>query len=143
MQRLAAIIAIGIGLAACGQQTASVDVASGAEPDAKLMEQVDSTSPYAGAWALEQRLCGNDKEVWTIEAARMATPHLRFCAFENVMVNGSDNRTTRFATAANCLAEGHQTRDFLFFRIDHNLREMRVTFNDTDAVRLVRCPVAS
>jgi hypothetical protein len=56
---------------------------------------------------------------------------------------GSDGATTTWATSARCLAGGRESQDFLFFRVEDNLREMRVTINDSDSIELVRCPMKS
>jgi hypothetical protein len=101
--------------------------------------------PYAGEWAAEAKLCGDKKKTWTIEPHRMAiVPAMRFCAFDNVYVNeGSDGAPDTWSASAKCLAQGHETHDFLFFRVQDNLHEMRVTFNDSKSVDLVRCPMKS
>jgi hypothetical protein len=105
---------------------------------------VNPDQAYAGEWAVARNQCENDKKVWTIEATRMAVEAARFCAFGNDMhvSRGRDEGTT-WATSARCLAEGRESQDYLFFRVADNLREMRVTINDSDSVALVRCPMKS
>jgi hypothetical protein len=104
---------------------------------------VNPDRAYAGEWAAARNLCENEDKVWTIETTRMAVEAARFCAFENVFVSRAPDGETTWSTAARCLAEGRESRDFLFFRVEDNLREMRVTFNDSRSVELVRCPMKS
>jgi hypothetical protein len=106
---------------------------------------IDATRPYAGEWAAATNQCGDEKKIWTIEPHRMAiVPAMRFCAFDDVYVSdGPGAAPATWSASAKCLAEGRESHDFLFFRINDNLREMRVTFNDTRSVELVRCPMKS
>lgn len=106
---------------------------------------VDLERPYAGEWAAATNHCSDEKRVWTIEARRMAiVPAMRFCAFDNVYVSeGVKGARTIWSASAKCLANGEESQDFLFFRVKDNLREMKVTFNDTSSVELVRCPVVN
>lgn len=67
-------------------------------------------------------------------------PALRFCAFKKIYVSqAADSADAVWSADADCLANGRQTKEFVFFRIRRNLREMRVTFNDNPPVELVRC----
>lgn len=106
---------------------------------------VDVERPYAGEWASQSNHCTDQKKVWTIEARRMAiVPAMRFCAFDNIYVSeGNGGLRTIWSASAKCLANGEESRDFLFFRVKDNLKEMKVTFNDTSSVELVRCPVVN
>ena len=106
---------------------------------------IDPSHAYAGQWASAVAHCGDEKKVWTIETRRMAIrPDMRFCAFDNIYISANaDGRPTTWSAGAKCLAEGHESHDFLFFRVKDNLREMRVTFNDSSSVDLVRCPIKS
>jgi len=147
--RAGLIIAFGCLLASACEKPAenagsiSAGVPESSRPPAEA--EVVSTTPYTGEWAAAANHCADEKQVWTIEAHRMAiVPAMRFCAFEDIYVNTASGKgATTFSAAANCLAEGRETQDFVFFRVQDNLREMRVTFNDTDAVKLVRCPLKS
>ena len=105
---------------------------------------IDPNHAYAGQWASAVAHCGDEKKVWTIETRRMAIrPDLRFCVFDRDMYasDGPGAAPKTWAASAKCLAEGHESHDFLFFRVKDNLREMRVTFNDSNSVELVRCPM--
>jgi hypothetical protein len=106
---------------------------------------VDLQRPYAGEWAAAANHCTDEKKVWTIEARRMAiVPAMRFCAFDNIYVSEANSGVrTIWSASAKCLANGEESHDFLFFRVKDNLKEMRVTFNDTNSVELVRCPAVS
>jgi hypothetical protein len=106
---------------------------------------IDPERPYAGEWAKTSSHCRDEEKIWTIEARRMAVvPDMRFCVFEDMFVNeGNGKAPATWSAGAKCLAEGRESHDFLFFRVDDNLREMRVTFNDAASVELVRCPTKS
>lgn len=106
---------------------------------------VDLQRPYAGEWAAAANHCTDEKKVWTIEARRMAiVPAMRFCAFDNIYVSEANSGVrTIWSASAKCLANGEESHDFLFFRVKDNLKEMRVTFNDTNSVELVRCPAVA
>jgi hypothetical protein len=105
---------------------------------------VDPDRAYAGQWALASSHCTDDKKIWTVEPRRMAIQKQRFCLFEDIYASqGKGDAPTTWSTGAKCLAEGHESHDFVFFRVKDNLREMRVTFNDADPVDLVRCPQKS
>ncbi len=106
---------------------------------------VNPDTAYAGEWALARSHCSDGKKIWTIEARRMAiVPAMRFCAFDNIYVSqGRGDSPTTWSASAKCLAEGKESHDFLFFRVKDNLKEMRVTFNDSNSVDLVRCPLKS
>jgi hypothetical protein len=62
---------------------------------------------------------------------------------EMYVSEGQGPAPTTWSAGAKCLSEGKESHDFLFFRVDDNLREMRVTFNDARSVDLVRCPMRS
>jgi hypothetical protein len=67
-------------------------------------------------------------------------PSMRFCLFEKVYVNTAEQEgETVWSAASQCLAEGRESQDFVFFRLKENLKDMRVTFNDSRSVELVRC----
>lgn len=104
-------------------------------------DQVDPHAPYAGEWAIRAADCDEEKKIWTIEPRRMAiVPSMRFCLFEKVYVNTAEQEgETVWSAASQCLAEGRESQDFVFFRLKENLRDMRVTFNDSRSVALVRC----
>jgi hypothetical protein len=107
---------------------------------------IDPERAYAGEWAPATSHCGDDKRIWTIETRRMAIqPDMRFCVFDRDMyVSDGDGSTPKtWSAGAKCLSGGKESHDFLFFRVDDNLREMRVTFNDARSVDLVRCPMRS
>jgi hypothetical protein len=147
------------GMAACGRpmsdaaapDAASPGLADSTQPlpgqpqpnaaGSDLLAQVNDRAPYAGEWAAERGDCGDERKTWTIEPHRMAIlPAMRFCAFENVYVNKAvDEGETAWSAGATCLAEGRESHDFLFFRVKDDLREMRVTFNDSRSVQLYRC----
>ncbi len=95
---------------------------------------------YAGEWAVSSDNCNNQKEVWTIEEDRMGMKRRRFCVFERVFSSDTDSGQG-WSASARCLAEGRQSNDFVFFRVNPNRLQMRVTINDSEAVDLVRCPM--
>ena len=144
-----ASVAILSALAACDAPDSRDD-----EPSAQIpvtdpntfRADVDPGRPYAGEWAAASSHCNDDKRIWTIEARRMAIqPDMRFCVFEHDMyvAEGDGAAPSTWSAGAKCLSEGKESHDFLFFRVDDNLREMRVTFNDARSVELVRCPMRS
>jgi hypothetical protein len=148
VRRFAIFVAVLGLLGACdAPEDAASSAADGAVPvkdPNTFRADVSPTQAYAGEWAVARNQCENEKKVWTIETNRMAIEAERFCAFENIyMNNGSDGATTTWSTSARCLAEGRESHDFLFFRVEKNLREMRVTFNDSNSVDLIRCPMKS
>jgi hypothetical protein len=106
---------------------------------------IDPQRAYAGEWAAASSHCNDENQVWTIESRRMAIqPDMRFCVFDDVYVSqGPDDAPKTWSAGAKCLSGGKESHDFLFFRVKENLREMRVTFNDTSSVELVRCPMRS
>lgn len=147
MRRYAACLAFLALLGACDAPDGAADriPESGIpvnDPDT-FRADVNPDRAYAGEWAATRNLCENEDKVWTIETKRMAIEAARFCAFENVYVSRAPDGDTTWSTSARCLAEGRESHDFLFFRVEDNLREMRVTFNDTRSVELVRCPMKS
>jgi hypothetical protein len=95
---------------------------------------------YAGEWARSSDSCNNQREIWTIEENRMGMRRERFCVFERIFISGGDGEQG-WSASARCLSEGRQSHDFVFFRINPNKQQMRVTINDTEAVDLVRCPM--
>jgi hypothetical protein len=146
---VALVVASGLTIAGCDApdqgSSAPGDPAAGtpANDPNTFRAAVDPDQAYTGKWALARNHCGDAKKVWTIEQKRMGIqPAMRFCQFTDmyVSVKPGDGPAT-WSTAARCIAEGKSSHDFLFFRVKDNLREMRVTFNDSNSVDLVRCPV--
>jgi hypothetical protein len=115
---------------------------TGASPEDvnRFRAEINANTPYTGHWAAAVSNCNDDSKVWTIETHRMGVRKVRFCAFKSMSVNqpeGSEDAV--WSAAADCLADGHESRDFVFFRVKSNLLRMRVTFNDDRPVDLVRC----
>jgi hypothetical protein len=132
---VAAGLAVG-ALSGCGPRKA---VESIAEPPPELRAAVDDKSPYAGEWAAETRLCSDTSQLWTIEANRMGVrADMRFCVWGPIASKDENGQTVWRAEAA-CKYQGHDTRDYVFFRLDPDWKQMRVTFNDASPVSLVRC----
>ncbi len=98
-----------------------------------------SEPAYTGEWAPASELCSNKGEIWTIETRRIGMRRERFCVFDPMLQSTTDDGQGWSATAR-CHAEGRASRDFLFFRIQPNQSQMRVTINDQRSVELVRCP---
>lgn len=148
MRLAAACVAVLGVLAACSPEGGN-DVPSAGIPVTDpntFRADVDPDRAYAGEWAAASNHCNDQKRVWTIEARRMAIqPDMRFCVFESDMYvsEGDGAAPTTWSAGAKCLSDGKESHDFLFFRVDDNLREMRVTFNDARSVELVRCPMRS
>ncbi len=137
MRVVIAVLAGACLLAGC-EKAGEAGVATA--PGEGMAAQVDAATPYAGEWASASGDCDDDRKLWTIEARRMAiVPAMRFCAFDKVYVSDADQGDSVWSAAAQCLADGRESQDFVFFRLDDNLRQMRVTFNDTRSVDLVRC----
>ncbi len=146
MRGVLACVALTGLLASCD---ASVDPAAGvsapvSDPNA-FRANIDPARPYAGEWAAASSHCRDDGKIWTIEAKRMAiVPDMRFCVFDDMYVSeGPGKAEATWSTGAKCLAGGRESHEFLFFRVEDNLREMRVTFNDAASIELVRCPMKS
>lgn len=142
---LACVAVLGL-LAGCDAPLVPAEDASVPVEDPNTFRAaIDPERPYAGEWAKASSHCRDEEKIWTIEARRMAVvPDMRFCVFEDMFVSEGDGKSpATWSAGAKCLAEGRESHDFLFFRVDDNLREMRVTFNDTAAVELVRCPMKS
>lgn len=97
---------------------------------------------YAGQWAISSDGCSRPREVWTIEENRMGMKRERFCVFERIFTS-EGNGGQGWSASARCLASGRQSHDFVFFRINPNKQQMRVTINDSEAVDLVRCPMST
>lgn len=95
---------------------------------------------YAGEWAVTSDGCNNQREIWTIEENRMGMRRERFCVFERVFTSAT-SKEQGWSASARCLAAGRQSHDFVFFRINPNKQQMRVTINDAEAVDLIRCPM--
>jgi len=134
---------LGIAIAALSLAVAGCE-APADEPAAELPTDPgtfrgDREPAYTGEWASESALCDNAREVWTIESRRLGMKRQRFCVFDPLPQSGTDEGQG-WSASARCVAEGRESRDFLFFRIQPNLSQMRVTINDTRAVELVRCP---
>jgi len=145
---LACVALLGL-LAGCdpppGDPAEDASSPAGADPNT-FRAAIDPQRPYAGEWAAASSHCRDEDKIWTIEARRMAiVPDMRFCVFEkDIFVSDGDGKApATWSTGAKCLAEGRESHDFLFFRVDDNLREMRVTINDKASVELVRCPIKS
>ncbi len=94
---------------------------------------------YTGNWAGNPELCGNVREIWTIEARRMGMKRQRFCVFDPMLQSATDDGQG-WSASARCHSQGRETRDFLFFRVQPNQSQLRVTINDQRSVELVRCP---
>jgi hypothetical protein len=113
---------------------------SSTEDANRFRAEINANTPYAGQWAAAASSCDDQKKIWTIEPHRMGVQRVRFCAFKSLRVSqqeGSDEAV--WATSADCVADGHESKDFVFFRVKSNLRQMRVTFNDDRPIDLVRC----
>ena len=148
MRNLLVCIALAGLVASCDAPEGGSDNPSARVPETDpntFRAEVDAARPYAGEWAAATVQCADEQKVWTIEPRRMAiVPAMRFCAFENVFVShGPGDAPSTWSASARCLADGRESHDFLFFRVNDNLREMRVTFNDSKSVELVRCPMRS
>jgi hypothetical protein len=97
---------------------------------------------YAGEWARSSEGCNDQREVWTIEENRMGMKRERFCVFERIFTTANSGGPEQgWSASARCLAEGRQSHDFVFFRINPNKQQMRVTINDSESVDLIRCPM--
>ena len=127
----------------CDKPSAEKAGASPNDAD-RLRAEVNLNSPYTGQWAAAASSCDDQKKVWTIEPHRMGIRQVRFCYFKSISMNqpqGSDDAV--WTAAADCLADGRASKEFVFFRMKPNLREMRVTFNDSRPVDLMRCAARS
>ena len=113
--------------------------AAAPEPDPDAF-RADADRAYTGEWAATNESCNNQREIWTIEENRMGMRRQRFCVFERVFISTTD-AGQGWSASARCVAEGRQSHDFVFFRVDANKGQMRVTINDGKAVELVRCPM--
>ena len=150
MRNLLVLVVVATLVAGCGAPAGGDnDTPSAGRPVTDpntFRAEIDAARPYAGEWAAAKSQCGDEKKIWTIEPHRMAiVPSMRFCVFDDdVYVSaGPGSAPATWSTSAKCLAEGRESHDFLFFRVKDNLSEMRVTFNDTSSVELVRCPMKS
>ena len=133
--RLACLALLAIPLAACGPGKGD----SAKAPPPELRAGVDKDSPYAGQWASDVKLCSDATQLWTIEPNRMGIrADMRFCAWGPIASKDENGQTVWRAEAA-CKYQGHDTRDFVFFRLDPDWKQMRVTLNDASPVSLVRC----
>ena len=134
-----AVIALGLALgilAACGPRKEADSIKA---PPPELRAAVNDKSPYAGQWAADTRLCADTTQLWTIEANRMGVrADMRFCVWGPIASKDENGQTVWRAEAA-CKYQGHDTRDFVFFRLNPDWKQMRVTFNDASPVSLVRC----
>jgi hypothetical protein len=134
-----AVIALGLALgslAACGPRK---EVDSIRTPPPELRASVDNKSPYAGEWAADTHLCRDTRQLWTIEANRMGVrADMRFCVWGPIASKDENGQTVWRAEAA-CKYQGRDSRDFVFFRLAPDWKQMRVTFNDASPVNLVRC----
>jgi hypothetical protein len=148
VRSLLVCVAVAGLLAGCGAPDGGSDNPAAGIPATDpntFRADIDASRPYAGEWAAATHQCADEDKIWTIEPRRMAiVPAMRFCAFDDVYVSdGPGDAPSTWSASAKCLAEGRESHDFLFFRVKDNLREMRVTFNDTSSVELVRCPMKS
>jgi hypothetical protein len=110
------------------------------DPGAFRAESEGEPPPYAGEWAANANSCNNQREVWTIEERRMGMKRQRFCIFEPVATARAEQGQS-WSASARCLANGRETRDFVFFRVAPGRQQMRVTINDSESAELVRCPM--
>jgi hypothetical protein len=146
VRKALACLALLGSMAGCSPPDEPAEGASGPAFDPNTFRAaIDPERPYAGEWAAISNHCRDEDKIWTIEERRMAiVPDMRFCVFDEIYVSsGAGKSPATWSTGAKCLAGGRESHDFLFFRVDDNLREMRVTFNDTASVELVRCPTKS
>jgi hypothetical protein len=140
---------VGLALAGCDAPAGNPDSPSAGARDNDpntFRAAVNPDQAYAGQWALARSHCTDSKKIWTVEPRRMAIqPAMRFCVFNGdiFVADGPGEKPTTWSAGALCLSEGKESHDFLFFRVADNLREMRVTFNDSKSVDLVRCPLKS
>ena len=140
---LAIALASAALLSGCDKPSAERDSARPSDAN-RLRAEVNLNSPYTGQWAAAASSCDDQKKVWTIEPHRMGIRQVRFCYFKSISMNqpqGSDDAV--WTAAADCLADGRASKEFVFFRMKPNLREMRVTFNDSRPVDLMRCAARS
>ena len=137
---LAMAVASAALLSGCDRPGGSEKAGASSKEANRFRAEVSAASPYAGQWAAAASSCDDQKKIWTIEPHRMGVRQVRFCYFKSISMNqppGSDDAV--WTAAADCLADGHASKDFVFFRVKQNLREMRVTFNDSRPVDLMRC----
>lgn len=126
--------------AACGPAKSNTTAKA---PSAETRAAVGAESPYAGQWAADTRLCSDAAQLWTIEANRMGVrSDMRFCVWGPIS-SRTENGETLWRAEAACKHQGHDTRDFVFFRLDPDWSQMRVTFNDAKPISLVRCASAA
>jgi hypothetical protein len=128
--------------AACGAPESELDQAAPAAElpsDPNAFRADAEESGYAGEWASALDECDNLRAIWTIEERRMGMKRERFCFFDRIAPSRSD-QGQGWTASARCLAGGRESRDFVFFRINPNRLQMRVTINDSETVDLVRCP---
>lgn len=143
MRRLLCIVAFAFAAACEAPVNDSVEPAAEvlpSDPDAFRAERGDEPPAYAGEWAADAASCGDGRQVWTIEENRMGMKRKRFCVFERVFASNGD-AGQGWSASARCLAGGRQSQDFVFFRLNPNRLQMRITINDSEAVELVRCPM--
>jgi hypothetical protein len=128
-------------LALCALAAGCSRPGSSSEANLSASSGLSARSPYTGRWASGAKACSDEKSIWTIEPHRMGIrPELRFCAFKSIYISQADDSADAVWSAdANCLANGRQSKEFVFFRVKRSLRQMRVTFNDNPPIDLVRC----
>lgn len=145
MRGLLATAAIGVAVLSGCDKPVGADKAGAPPDDAnRFRADVNVNSPYAGVWAAAASNCDNQKKLWTIEPHRMGIEKQRFCSFRSIyMSQAADADDGVWSAAADCLADGRASKEFVFFRVKPNLREMRVTFNDNRPTDLVRCAARS
>jgi hypothetical protein len=135
--RILILAAGALALAACGAKT---DSAKTPGPSAEVRSAADAESPYAGQWATDARLCGDALKSWTIEQRRMGIPSAeRFCFFNRIYINEGGGQEQVWSAEADCESGGKRTQAFVFFRLQPDWKQMRVTMNDDVSVTLTRC----
>ena len=142
MRRLICIAALALA-AACEAPVDETAEPAAEAPDADpnaFRADRDIERTYTGEWAARSESCSNQREIWTIEENRMGMRRQRFCVFERVFTSTTDTGQG-WSASARCLADGRQSHDFVFFRVEPNRAQMRVTINDGEAIELVRCPM--
>jgi hypothetical protein len=112
------------------------------DPNVFRADRVDER-PYAGEWAMDTDACRDKGKVWTIESNRMGMRRERFCVFSEIRVSRGAADGEAWRADAQCLADGQQSEDVVFFRVKASGLQMRVTINDADAIDLVRCPMST
>lgn len=141
MRRLVCLAVVALA-SACNAPEGDVTAPKGSSKDSNTF-RADSVNErsYAGEWATNPDGCNDRRMVWTVEANRVGIQRERFCVFSEIRVSRSGGTNEAWRADAKCLAGGKQSDDVLFFRVQPNGQQMRVTINDSDAIDLVRCPM--